>query len=222
MVATYIHNHTTGIIPPVQDLELVHRTVYQMWTGILIEEILDYSATEQNRRIIKSQADGDNAFPIFYCPTMVEEGFTGNSTLPPGWHQNYLANWDIFVIYEREFPRRIDKFLEQNRTAIMMDTKGSVLGPLGGSGIAFHNKNHITPAFRPRMTTVGFPHGARPSPRTPGVQGSFEYRGGASNVLFMDGHMDAMADPGDGVSLDIAHGGNDMWIGAQWVNPISP
>lgn len=84
MVATYIHNHTTGIIPPAQDLELVHRTVYQMWTGILIEEILGYSATEQNRRIIKAQADGDNAFPIFYCPTMVEEGFTGNSTLPPG------------------------------------------------------------------------------------------------------------------------------------------
>jgi len=220
MTATYINNHN-GYHPPASDLNLANRTAYQMWTGILIEETLGYSAAEQNRRIIEAEAEGYNAFPIFYCPTMVEEGFTGNSTLPPGWHHNYLANWDIYVIYEPEFPRRIDEFLEQSRTATIMDTKGNMWGP-PGSGISFHNERHITPGLPSSLTTVGFPHGARPESRVRGVDGSFEYRGGASNVLFMDGHVEAMADPGDGVPLDIAHRGDDMWIGAQWLNPISP
>ena len=224
MVATYINNHD-GLHPPAQELgSLVEpRWAIQMWTGILIEETLGYSPEEQNRRIMQAEADGYNAFPIFYCPTMVNEGFTGNSTTPPGWHNQYGPNWDIFVIYEPEFPRLIDEFEQQSRTAVLMDMRGSPWGP-PHRGVGFHRKAHVTPRSGIGEWTagsVGFPHGPTKRGGTAlGLPDSYSYRGGAANVLFMDGHVEAMKDPGDGVTLDIAHVGNDLWIGQEWINPI--
>ena len=102
-----------------------------------------------------------------------------------------------------------------------MDMRGNPWGP-PHRPIAFHRKGHVTPNSGIYDATVGFPHGARPAAGPLGNPDSFAYRGGASNVLFMDGHVTAMADPGDGNTLDIAHVGNDMWIGQEWINPISP
>ena len=219
MVATYVTNHN-GYHPPAQELGSLTppRWAIQSWPGILIEETLGYSPEEQNKRIMAAEAEGYNAFPIFYCPTMVEEGFTGNSTTPAGWHHQYGPNWDIFVIYEPEFPRLIDEFNQQSRTATLMDMNGSMWGP-PHRPIAFHRKSHVTPGGLWPSVTVGFPHGARPGGKARGVQGSYAYRGGATNVLFMDGHVEAMKDPGDGVTLDIAYAGDNLWIGQDWLSP---
>jgi len=126
-------------------------------------------------------------YPLFYCPKMVDLGFTGQSLTGFSYFTTYTANLTIFAGAD---PMKIDDITKPSASGSLWDAAEHSTGrpnrfffASAGYHLRTTDANH----------SVGYVHG--------GNQG---LRGGSSNVLFVDGHAAALRDPGDGAFLPIA------------------
>lgn len=142
---------------------------------------------------------GGMRYDQFYCPTLSAAGHDGNSKPTSGYWTTYAANWQVMGTGSSYPIRRISEFSKLSRTGLLWDACPSVEGPpkRSVSGAAWY---HIR-AGDPNQT-VGWVHGTR----DPQLR-----RHGTANVLFLDGHVEGLPDPGDGNFLPIARQGTQLW-----------
>lgn len=139
---------------------------------------------------------------LFYCPKLVSAGYGGNSTHPPSIWSNYVVNARVMGNGGAFPTRRMMEFENHSKIPVMWDAAvHHSLGPPNRLSVGSDAWPTYITAGNPDCR-FGFPHGA---PRgTPG-------RGGATNILFLDGHVAPVADPGDGNRVPIRKSDNTLW-----------
>lgn len=159
------------------------------WPGLLI-----WQTTGTPRATLSSVAypagTDDIPYPILYCPTNMDNGLTGNNSNPYHYTTNYAANFDLFT--PSNIPLlRLSDITKPSESGDLWDAKESLTQPgrwAAGGGFITHiqagNANCV----------AGFIHGNADDPQ----------RGGAANILYVDGHAAAAADPGNNAYLPIA------------------
>lgn len=150
-----------------------------------------------------------------YCPALLKLGYKGNSAPVTGYRSNYAANFDLFRISAPLFTTTVGganrnlpktpvrtEISKPSLSAELFDARG--FGAPPNRAVGFAHSYHIR-AEDPN-SSMSFIHG----------NGSKEwpYRGGTINVLFVDGHVEAISDPGNGNSLPIAI----VWKGSDPVD----
>ena len=145
-------------------------------------------------------------FQLYFCPTLSRMGYTGGSVPVTGYRSNYAINFDLFwefhpLDFENDTPFYLHNMSNPGKTASLWDTVGYLHwgGPPfrsvgGGTATALQAGNP--------NAAVGYPH------LTDDGNG---IRGGLCNVLFEDGHVEGIRDPGDGEYLPVARDGDDLW-----------
>jgi prepilin-type N-terminal cleavage/methylation domain-containing protein/prepilin-type processing-associated H-X9-DG protein len=143
-------------------------------------------------------------FQLYYCPTVSRLGYKGDSMPVSGYPSNYAVNFDLFWFQrpsnpDLDTPFFLDTMGRPEKTASLWDTVGYRFGPpfrsVGGDTARELQAGHSG-------TAVGYPHLA---------DDDTGFRGGTCNVLFEDGHVLAIEDPGDGNYLPVARNGDDLW-----------
>jgi prepilin-type N-terminal cleavage/methylation domain-containing protein/prepilin-type processing-associated H-X9-DG protein len=196
-----------GVFPP------SHYPYEMAWQGVLIQHNWRHSAREQLDRYLWPPAytryKDETAYPTFFCPTMAEMGYTGNSAPITGYYTNYAINFSIFS--EPPSPpvstglwKPVSKVKRASESAIMWDCIGYQGGPPKrsvGATASYHlqsgNPNN----------SVGYPHGASLKRGT--LNGLY---GGGTSVLFVDGHSARIPDPGITNLLPVAMKSyNQLW-----------
>jgi prepilin-type processing-associated H-X9-DG protein len=143
---------------------------------------------------------------MFFCPVMADFGYRGNSLPISGYYTNYAINFTLWAggynAYGDFFP--ITKVKNSSESAVCWDSIGYAPGPPHRSvgGVQLYHIQSGNP-----NNTVGYLHGARTKRGT--LNGLY---GGGTNVLFLDGHVRRIQDPGSGKYLDIAYASNSqLW-----------
>lgn len=177
----------------------------QSWPGILIQFNFGHTASEQRDRYFLPDNvtyENETAYPTFFCPTMAELGYRRNSSPITGYYSNYAV---IFGVLSNPatgwFP--ITRVRKSSETAILYDSIGWAPGPPDRS-VGAIQEYHIQ-SGNPN-NSAGYPHGSKLK-----WAGSGPY-GGSCNVLFVDGHVLSIPDPGIGNVLPIARKAYDqLW-----------
>ena len=167
------------------------------WPGLLVWY---YDGSPPHKQVFPPP----KMFQLYYCPTVSRMGYDGNSMPVSGYRSNYAVNFDLFWFYrphtpEVDTPFYLDRMGRPEKTASLWDTVGYVGGPpfrsVGGG-----TERELQAGYS--GTAVGYPHLA---------DDETGFRGGTCNVLFEDGHIEAVRDPGDGEYLPVARNGDDLW-----------
>lgn len=159
------------------------------WAGILTYE---HFKIPYHKQIFDPYNAELYPYQIFYCPYMASIGHDGHNAFP-GWPTSYCANFDVWQ-FSPAVPRRITDFRQSSRVGSLWDAMPVGLYRNFGADRLWH----IDGAHS--FNSVGYVHGRHDK----------TYRGANTNILFIDGHVAAVADPGNAV-LDIAHVGDDLW-----------
>jgi prepilin-type N-terminal cleavage/methylation domain-containing protein/prepilin-type processing-associated H-X9-DG protein len=178
----------------------------QGWQGILIESNFKHAPIDQLYKYWLPGFTGyanTTAYPTFFCPVMADSGYVGNSSPISGYYTNYAINFTVFSSATTGwFPAgRVRKASE---TMMVYDASAWAPGAPDravGSVAEYHlesgNPNN----------SVGYPHGGTPK----FIGGNGPYKGGV-NVLFIDGHVARIPDPGTGNILPVARKAyNQLW-----------
>ncbi len=156
-----------------------------LWPDIIVWNYISPTA---------STTQGD--YKPFFCPSLETRGYTYESRSPLNYRTTYAINHSV-MSSEDIATNKIVRFDKPSRTGVIWDA-ATWPGAKPLMAVAAGQEYHIT-AGDPNCS-VGWLHGR-----------SEEYpnRRGLANVLFLDGHVEAQPDPGNGELLD---------IGVQWPN----
>jgi len=199
-------------------------SVIQTWEGVLIQHSQGHLPSQQRDRYFDNSSaptayDNPIAYPTFYCPLMVDHDYVGQAWGPNGaygaYFTNYGVNFDIYddgTIHPGNVPQplNLSRVRKPSQSAQNWDAR-----PRADEFPAIwrHNDYGVRNGFRDQWSSwlyhilngdnVGYIHG----PEKPGAWNDefHETGGGASNVLFLDGHATATMDPGFGHVLPIAY-----------------
>lgn len=166
------------------------------WNDILIAAVLGDSKSVQMSKYWTTPFvayANRTAYGVMYCPTMAGRGYVGYNTWF-GTYTNYAANGSILPQTQ---PPTYSWLPAVKLTSIKMSTETCVAFdsiPLPGLGAGV---THAVAYVRYQVesgnpnTALGFVHNGK------GDRGAAE---GTSNVLFVDGHVEAIRDPGVGAT----------------------
>jgi prepilin-type N-terminal cleavage/methylation domain-containing protein/prepilin-type processing-associated H-X9-DG protein len=176
---------------------------YSYWNEILIAETMGDTIEEQREKYWIDPAapfddyDNDQAYGIMYCPSMAGRGFVGRNPYF-GSYTNYAHNFSIFP--EAQPPTyywipvvKITKIRQPTKTIVAWD---AIPTPWLGSGVVA-----LTSAVRYQIesgnpnSSIGYIHNGK------GDRGA---AGGTCNMLFVDGHVEGIKDPGVGQTPPVA------------------
>jgi len=134
----------------------------------------------------------------YYCPDLARQGYDGNSAPIANYLTNYVINntgatGDRGPFGDAAQPSRYSKFKDQSNTAVLWDARGLPTGVPNRPVVATYWAHMRTGDTN---GTVGYVH----------ISGNLSnnFRSGAANFLYMDGHASPLKDPGDFVYPDIA------------------
>jgi prepilin-type N-terminal cleavage/methylation domain-containing protein/prepilin-type processing-associated H-X9-DG protein len=138
------------------------------------------------------------SYDIVFCPTMSVLGYKGNSFPVTGYYTNYSVNFTTWTYVYDKYGTILSGFkltgmASPSRVGDVFDTCGYTTGPPGRS-VGVNAVYHITAGNLNQG--IGWVHGSRDR---------VMQRNGKCNTLFLDGHVEGLADPGTGKTLQIKY-----------------
>lgn len=162
------------------------------WEQILIHATMGDSREEQLAKYFVNDVsesggyDNDQAYGIFYCPTMAQRGFTGINPLFGTFFTNYAVNFSVMANpgVPGDPTIRITSIRQPSETCLAFD---SIPLPYG------EKVRHVAAQWVYQVTSedpssaLGYPHNGK------GERGAAV---GQCNILYVDGHVESVRDPG--------------------------
>jgi len=166
------------------------------WSTIVMSYLSNGKVTPSYRAY---QNANPQAYDIVFCPSMKTRGYTGNSFPITGYYSNYAINFTTFTYVYDKFGKitggfKVASVPEPSRTGDVFDTCGYSMGPPARS-VGVSAVYQITAGDLNQG--VGWVHGSKDR---------IMQRNGKCNVIFLDGHVEGLSDPGTGNPLRIKYG----------------
>lgn len=164
----------------------------QTWPGILVQMMWGHEPIDQLYAYWKPDFSGYKdplAYKIFYCPVMAGYGYVGNSSPVSTYYTNYAINVTIFSDPAKGW-FSAGKVRRAAESVLLWDAAG--YAPSAPDRAVGAVQEYQMESGNPN-NAVGYPHGG--ILRFVGGNGPY---GGGSNMLFADGHVARIPDPGIG------------------------
>lgn len=190
MMSMYV-NQEKGWLPPLSDGS-------GTWEQILIETMMGVSKSEQLKQYWQDPATqavyiNDMAYKLFYCPTSASNGFRGRNPVSGGYYTNYAINGSILPGY-LDYMGKISQIKKATETCLAFDSISypwySVTARSVTANVLYQMQSGSD------NTSSGFIHHG---------EGYRAAQKGICNVLFIDGHVAGIKDPGVGADFPIAY-----------------
>lgn len=168
------------------------------WEQILISDSFGDDDYQQLQRYWVNPATqtayaNDMAYKVFYCPSSAQLELRGRNTFFGGYYTNYSINYNVTPNAPLG-PSKITGRRTPSETCVLYDAMPYIHLGIGARATGALVLYQITSGDP--NSTASFVHGGASS-------GGRE--GGRCNVLFLDGHVDGVRDPGVGNPLPVAY-----------------
>lgn len=190
MMSLYV-NQEKGWLPPLADAS-------GTWEQILTETLMGVSKSEQMAQYWQDPATqvayiNEMAYKLFYCPTNASNGYRGRNPVFGGYYTNYALNGSILPGYLDNMGK-VSQIKNATETCLAFDSVSapwySVTARAVVANVLYQTQSGSD------NSSVGFIHHG---------EGYRAAQKGICNVLFVDGHVAGIKDPGTGADFPVAY-----------------